>query len=65
MHAVDPIQRLKLLQLRLDETTIDKMDLELDFHKEMIDIFTSYEIFIQIIFYLLLLQVILPFFHLK
>jgi C-terminal processing protease CtpA/Prc len=41
MHAVDPIQRLKLLQLRLDETTIDKMDLELDFHKEMIDIFTS------------------------
>jgi hypothetical protein len=41
MHAVDPIQRLKLLQHRLDETTIDKMDSELDFHKEMIDIFTS------------------------
>ena len=41
MHAVDPIQRLKLLQHRLEETTIDKMSSELDFHKEMIDIFTS------------------------
>jgi C-terminal processing protease CtpA/Prc len=41
MHAADPIQRLKLLQHRLDETTIDKMGSELDFHKEMIDIFTS------------------------
>jgi C-terminal processing protease CtpA/Prc len=41
MHAVDPIQKLKLLQHRLDETSSDKMSPELDFHKEMIDIFTS------------------------
>ena len=41
MHAVDPIQRLRLLQLRLDETSSNQMDPELEFHKEMIDIFTS------------------------
>src|SRR5215217_7865637 len=41
MHAVDPIQRLRLLQLRLDETRSNQMDPELEFHKEMIDIFTS------------------------
>src|SRR5215216_6171038 len=41
MHAVDPVQRLRLLQLRLDETTSDMMDPELDFHEQMIDIFTS------------------------
>ena len=41
MHAVDPIQRLRLLQLRLDETSSNQMEPELEFHKEMIDIFTS------------------------
>lgn len=41
MHAVDPIQRLKLLQLHLDETNSSKLEPELDFHKEMINIFTS------------------------
>ena len=41
MHAVDPIQRLRLLQLRLDETTSDQMGNELDFHKEMLGIFNS------------------------
>jgi len=41
MHAVDPIQRLKLLQLHLDETISSKLEPELDFHKEMINIFTS------------------------
>ena len=41
MHAVDPIQRLRLLQVRLGETIPDQMISELEFHKEMMDIFTS------------------------
>lgn len=41
MHAVDPIQKLRLIQLRLDETNSDQMNPELDFHKEIMSIFTS------------------------
>ena len=41
MHAVDPIRRLRILQHTLDETTTNKMNPELDFHKEILDIFTS------------------------
>ena len=42
LHAVDPVQRLRLLDYRLsqdDEQTDDQTDVE--FHREMIDIFTS------------------------
>ena len=41
MHAVNPVRRLKVLQNRLEESRPDTIDQELDFHKEMLDIFTS------------------------
>jgi hypothetical protein len=41
MHAVDPLQRLRLLQLRLSEIEPENMGPELDFHREMTEIFTS------------------------
>lgn len=41
MHAVDPIQRLKLLKYRLPQLPEDKLPPEIQFHNEMTDIFTS------------------------
>ena len=41
MHAVDPIQRLKLLKNHLKETSEDKLPDEMLFHQEMQRIFTS------------------------
>jgi hypothetical protein len=41
MHAVNPLRRLRILQNRLEESSPDAKDTELDFHKEMLDIFTS------------------------
>lgn len=41
MHAVDPIQRLKLLQYHLSQLSEDKLPTEIQFHNEMTDIFTS------------------------
>ncbi len=41
MHAVDPIQRLRLLARRLDEQTDLAMDPEVAFHAEVGDIFNS------------------------
>ena len=41
MHAVDPLQRLRLIQFRLDKMNSDDMIPELDFHEEMLDIFNS------------------------
>ncbi len=41
MHAVDPIQRLKLLQHRLNQMTNSTMPVEAQFHREMTDIFAS------------------------
>lgn len=41
MHGVDPIQRLKLLEHRLQHTSTATMGSEFAFHREMIDIFTS------------------------
>jgi imidazolonepropionase-like amidohydrolase len=41
MHAVDPIQRLRLLDHRLEEQNETTMDPELTFHAEMSDIFNS------------------------
>ncbi len=41
MHAIDPIQRLKLLQYNLDQQPEDDLDREMDFHNEMTDIFSS------------------------
>jgi cytosine/adenosine deaminase-related metal-dependent hydrolase len=41
-YAVDPLQRLRLLEHRLqDADTIDELGPESDFHEELIDIFTS------------------------
>jgi C-terminal processing protease CtpA/Prc len=41
MHAVNPLQRLRIFRNRLEESNPDAMDTELDFHKEMLEIFTS------------------------
>ena len=41
MHAIDPIQRLKLLLYRLSETPEDQLPEEVVFHNEMTEIFTS------------------------
>ncbi|NET32741.1 MAG: peptidase S41 [Cyanothece sp. SIO1E1] len=41
MHAIDPIQQLRLLQHRLSEMSAEQMPHEIQFHKEMIEIFTS------------------------
>ncbi len=41
MHAVDPIQRLRLLAHRLDRSTQASMEPEAAFHREMTSIFTE------------------------
>lgn len=41
IHAVDPTQRLRLLKFQLAETTSERMPDELEFHAEMLRIFTS------------------------
>lgn len=41
MHAVDPVQQLRLLGHRLDETSEGEMAPEIEFHAEMTRIFTS------------------------
>jgi C-terminal processing protease CtpA/Prc len=41
MHAVDPIQRLKLLRFRLLEMKESQLPSEMQFHKRMIEIFAS------------------------
>ena len=40
MYAVDPCRRLRILLRRLDQPSPIKNGSELNFHKEMIDIFT-------------------------
>jgi C-terminal processing protease CtpA/Prc len=39
MHAVEPIQKLKLLQVKLQQIGDSKMESEAEFHKELLDIF--------------------------
>ena len=41
MHAVDPIQRLKLLRFRLLEMKDSEMPSDMQFHKRMLEIFSS------------------------
>ena len=41
MHAVDPIQRLKLLLQELEDTAAEDSIAEVTFHREMIEIFNS------------------------
>ena len=41
MHAVEPVQRLKLLRHRLEETRDDEMPPEIDFHNTVTLIFNS------------------------
>jgi C-terminal processing protease CtpA/Prc len=41
MHAIRPTQKLKLLQYRMSQMSDDHMPSEMQFHREMIDIFTS------------------------
>src|SRR5262245_37368431 len=41
IHAIEPIQRLKLLKFRLSEMRKDQMPSEIQFHEEMQEIFTS------------------------
>lgn len=41
MHAIDPIQRLKLLKFRLSEMKQSEMPSEIEFHRRMLEIFAS------------------------
>jgi hypothetical protein len=41
MHGVDPVQKLRLIQHRLDQSTSATMDSEFQFHRDMIEVFTS------------------------
>jgi hypothetical protein len=41
MHGVDPVQKLRLIQHRLDQSTSATMDSEFQFHRDMIKVFTS------------------------
>ena len=41
MHGVDPVQKLRLIQHRLDQSTSSTMDSEFRFHRDMIGVFTS------------------------
>lgn len=41
MHGINPVQKLRLIQHRLDESTQASMDSEFQFHREMIEVFTS------------------------
>src|SRR5206468_7923123 len=41
IHAIDPVQQLKLLKFRLSETDPNEMSGELQFHEELQAIFTS------------------------
>lgn len=41
MHGVDPAQKLRLIEHRLNEATTATMGSEYDFHREMIEAFTS------------------------
>ncbi len=41
MHGVDPVQKLRLIEHRLNESTPSTMGSEYDFHRDMIDVFTS------------------------
>jgi hypothetical protein len=41
MHGVSPVQKLRLIQHRLDESTPASMDSEFHFHRDMIEVFTS------------------------
>lgn len=41
MHGVDPIQKLRLIQHRLNQSTAETMDSEFQFHRDMIEVFTS------------------------
>jgi len=41
MHGVDPVQKLRLIQHRLDVSTPASMESEFNFHREMIDLFTA------------------------
>ena len=41
MHAVDPLQRLRLLDLRISRTKTADLEPELEFHREVLEIFNS------------------------
>lgn len=41
MHAVDPIQRLRLLRYRLEDQSPETLQQEIEFHNEMTSIFNS------------------------
>jgi hypothetical protein len=41
MHAIDPIQQLKLLKFRLETNKPDKMENEAKFHRRLLQIFAS------------------------
>ena len=40
MHGVDPLQKLRLIQHRLNQSTSATMDSEYKFHRDLIEVFT-------------------------
>ncbi len=41
MHGVNPVQRLRLIKHRLDQSTSATMNSEFEFHREMLEVFNS------------------------
>ncbi|MEM7024221.1 MAG: peptidase S41, partial [Pseudomonadota bacterium] len=41
MHGVDPVQKLRLIQHRLGQSTSGATDSEFQFHRDMLEVFTS------------------------
>lgn len=41
MHAVEPLQRLRLLLHRLEQVAPARLEAEVEFHREMTEIFMS------------------------
>ena len=41
MHGVDPVQRLRLIEHRLDQANSATMPSEYEFHREMLEVFNS------------------------
>ncbi len=41
MHGVDPVQKLRLIQHRLEQSTTSTMGSEFEFHRDMLEVFTA------------------------
>lgn len=41
MHGIDPVQRLRLIKHRVEQSTASTMESEFEFHREMLEVFQS------------------------